>query len=492
MRCSAWSGTAGIAVVLAVIGCGDSGQPTTDCQQDADCATLLEPPNDCQRAACVAGECRLVAMETGEVCEPSRLPGPCEAAACDGEGACRISGLADGSPCDDGDGCTLDDTCQAGVCVAGDALQCPAPGACHLPGTCDPATGQCDDPLAEDGAPCDDGDPDSFDDACRAGACVGRVGVDCPVPPACDLAPPDPGPEGDWRHTSSALIAAVGTPYHRGRDLILAEGSEQWALGKFAYGLGIDKDIHDEDVDIYLLRDCQQWEFLGTATTTDDGEHATVHGVEDTGGRVYFQIPADKRLGVGRHRIHFVVQGDLSTANQYIQVVPDGARVAVSDIDGTLTTGEYAQVWDTLLDISPEAHPGAPEALWALARKGFLIFYLTARPEFLGERTQQWLTERGFPPGISHTTLTHTGASGDDAITYKQAELAALTAQIGRPPDFGFGNKDSDAEAYQRSGLDPAGCYYYELDGDPLGGTIHSDYQALVPIFEALPSLCSE
>lgn len=41
--------------------------------------------------------------------------------------------------------------------------------------------------------------------------------------------------------------------------------------------------------------------------------------------------------------------------------------------------------------------PGALETLQHLAERGDEIYYITARPKEHGERTKQWLTERGFP-----------------------------------------------------------------------------------------------
>src|SRR5690606_39947403 len=68
-----------------------------------------------------------------------------------------------------------------------------------------------------------------------------------------------------------------------------------WLLGKFAYG-EIDKDLKDEQVDVYVLRNCTgAWELLGSAMTTEERAHPTVEGVEDTGGWVYFQVPEDQQ-----------------------------------------------------------------------------------------------------------------------------------------------------------------------------------------------------
>ncbi|MEZ4339650.1 MAG: hypothetical protein R3B82_23750 [Sandaracinaceae bacterium] len=163
---------------------------------------------------------------------------------------------------------------------------------------------------------------------------------ECTLPPACDAPLPDLGATTDWRHTSSRITAAIGSPRHRGRDLFLTDGDAQWALAKFAYGID-DDDIKDEDVDIYLLRGCEgSWEHLGVATTTRDGDHATVEGVEDTGGRVYFRSPRRSELGRGRHRLLFVVQADHSVAEQYVEVVAPGTRFAITDVDSTQTERE--------------------------------------------------------------------------------------------------------------------------------------------------------
>jgi len=100
---------------------------------------------------------------TSYTCTPSQ----CEAASsCDGQGGCTPTPRADGTACDDGDACTQTDSCQAGLCSGADPVTCPAPVECHEPGTCDPQTGVCSDPLSPDGTACSGGG------TCAAGACV--------------------------------------------------------------------------------------------------------------------------------------------------------------------------------------------------------------------------------------------------------------------------------------------------------------------------------
>jgi len=314
----------------------------------------------------------------------------------------------------------------------------------------------------------------------------------CPPRPACDAPPPPPEPARGFRHTRTGLVTTLGSPQHRGRDLLLTTSAPQWILGKFAYGPS-DKDLSDEDVDVYLLRGCgATWEKIGTfRTTPGEQSHPPVLGVADQGGQIFVELSKIARpLDVGRHRVRMVVAGDGSAAELFLEILPPGARVAVSDIDGTLTSSEMAVLDEVATGVVPVAHPGAAQVMHALAGRGYHLFYLTARPDWLAPRTRAWLAHQGFPPGILHTTTTSTGVIGEAAAAFKAAELAALRASTGLVPDFAFGNMPSDVATYSGAGIAPARAYYYKLTGDLRGGVGHADYRTLLPTFAALPALC--
>lgn len=315
-------------------------------------------------------------------------------------------------------------------------------------------------------------------------------GVSCTPLPACDAAPPDPGPKRDWNKTTSS-VTALGSPTHRGRDLFLTPGQDQWIIGKFAYFTVIDKDISGEEVDIYLLRNCQgPWEKLATVKTTDDGDHPTIEGVEDSGGRVYYKIPAEKALGPGLHRVHMVVAGDLSTTDLYLDIVEPGTPIFVSDVDGTLTTSENVEFVKLLQGTLPDAHVDAGKALSLLASKGYHPMYMTARPEFLTQRTRDFVKARGLPFGLVHTTLGLTGAFGGSAVKYKTGELKML-ADRGLVPSWAFGNKESDAEAYNNGNIQPLNQrIFYQFDDTLFGGRKINEYTDLLAEFTALPDVC--
>lgn len=324
-------------------------------------------------------------------------------------------------------------------------------------------------------------------DGSSSGTTTAPPPLECVPVPSCDAPSPSAGPTLDWNHFESTLVTASGSQRHRGRDMFYNPDDAHWALAKFAYG-PTDWDLSGEQVDLFLLRNCEgDWEPLGPVLTTFDGDHPTVEGVEDSGGWVFFQVP--QALPLGRHRVHFVVRGDDSRADAYIEVVEPGTPIILSDIDGTLTTSEWERLVDFLLDNIPDVHPGAPEALQALVDLGYRPMYLTARPEFLGNRTYEFIEARGLPPGIIHTTLTATGAMGASAVTYKTGELDALAAR-GLVPAWVFGNTDSDATAYDNAGIQPLDHRVFFQFDDPFGGRRIESYYDLLPEFMALDPVC--
>lgn len=313
----------------------------------------------------------------------------------------------------------------------------------------------------------------------------------CGATPNYALALPIPTQSPSWQHPiASRAVIIQGEARHRGHDVFVRDGAAQWAIAKFAYGAA-DADLKGETVDLFVSRNGGAWEPLGTATTTEDNEHQPVAGVADDGGRVFFEIPAARRLGVGLHRVHFVVRGDRTVAEAYVHVLPANARWAVTDVDGTITESENAEALDVLFRRSPTAHPGAPEALRALAQRGYAIFYLTARPDWLRTRTHEWLRERGFPEGVVHTTLTFTGAFNGPAQEFKSAELAATRAIFNRAPDYAFGNRASDVAAYSSVEVAAGRAFYYRFDGDVRTGVHHDDYRTLVSGLSMAATTCA-
>ncbi|MFQ5479555.1 MAG: hypothetical protein ACE5E4_13180, partial [Candidatus Binatia bacterium] len=99
-----------------------------------------------------------------------------EAGFCSPEtGLCSNPSLTDGAPCDDGNACTVLESCIAGVCVGGAALDCDDDNVCTTD-ACDRILGCHHTDLA---ASCDDGDVCTPGDSCDSGRCVPGSTVDC-------------------------------------------------------------------------------------------------------------------------------------------------------------------------------------------------------------------------------------------------------------------------------------------------------------------------
>jgi hypothetical protein len=111
----------------------------------------------------------------------------CQVATCS-SGTCGFANVTDGLGCNDGNLCTAGDHCQAGACVPGTPVTCTASDQCHVAGTCNPATGVCSNPIKPDGSACDDGNLCTTGDVCMSGVCQAGGPVTCTASDACHVA----------------------------------------------------------------------------------------------------------------------------------------------------------------------------------------------------------------------------------------------------------------------------------------------------------------
>ncbi|MBR58226.1 MAG: hypothetical protein CMH54_09415 [Myxococcales bacterium] len=130
---------------------------------------------------CQAGVC-----EAGTPVDCSGQTDPCLAATCNpGTGSCDLP-LEDGTACLDTDLCNGSESCQAGVCTAGTAVDCSGQLNPCLATTCNPVTGGCDSQL-DDGTACEDGDLCNGPETCQAGECTDGSPVVCePASGVCE------------------------------------------------------------------------------------------------------------------------------------------------------------------------------------------------------------------------------------------------------------------------------------------------------------------
>jgi phosphatidate phosphatase PAH1 len=246
----------------------------------------------------------------------------------------------------------------------------------------------------------------------------------CATPPALE-------PAG-FRHKRSRLIAK-GTANHRGVDLIANEDdAEQYLAGKLAYGK-LDKDIEDEDAEIFACVD-NAWKSLGVHRTNDDG-------------RFSLSLTGAARLPTGMRDMYIAALADGTGAYFVGYVAPRGTKIVVTDVDGTISSSENSVIKQVASrDHDVGTRPNAPQAL---AKVPYPIVYTTARGDVLIPITRSWLQRHGFPRGLLRLSKGLFAKPGSSAVAYKQATLRSLTIPIAA----GIGNRKSDITAYQSIGL---------------------------------------
>ena len=151
------------------------------CESDPQCPRICDPatglcpsPDASNGTACDDGTfCTVNDVCTSGVCRGvprncTFLTDQCNDGVCnEADGRCEAAPRVDGTACQaDSDPCTTD-TCEAGSCTATPVV-CAPQDICHLPGTCDAATGTCTNPEIA----CDDSDPCTADSCDPASGCV--------------------------------------------------------------------------------------------------------------------------------------------------------------------------------------------------------------------------------------------------------------------------------------------------------------------------------
>jgi hypothetical protein len=349
-------------------------------------------------------------------------------------------------------------------------------------------------PPALDAAPA----PDSRAPEARAGD---RALVDSP--PLADLAAcaqptpfVPPGKPAGWKQaTTPILVTTMGAANHRGQDVIALAGAPQLLVGKFAYGV-VDKDLKSEEVEVFVQEQppCGPWVSLGVALTSEDGQHGTKYGIEDDGGRVFFTVPAAHARPVGRYPVRMLVRGDHSMARFALVVVPPATSSVVFDIDGTLTTDDFqlvSQLFSKLLagSYTPKTYAAADQVVKAWSARGYLVVYLTGRPDTLREVTLDWLRGQGFPPGAVHLTDTLAQALPTSAgvAKYKSDFLALAQQGAKLALEAAYGNAATDIEAYATAGVPKARTFIIGPEAGKQGTTAIADYPGHLPSLASLP-----
>ena len=241
-------------------------------------------------------------------------------------------------------------------------------------------------------------------------------------------------------------FASQFQPHHMVNDAIAQIGHNAQIEAKFTYG-AVAKDMSKEFVELWVDICHEHYALLDRQRTDGDG-------------RVTFSVEASLLGEVGTYALLIRVVGDGSIAKSKLRVVSTGQKLAVFDIDGTLTAHDSDMSFDVLYDIyhgvyAPPKRAYAAELTHLLRDKfGYEIVYLSGRPHFLNNLTRKWLVDNDFAPGTLKITQTlfqsiptqgHVGQfKRDTLMNLKKAGLVIPRA---------YGNVETDAFSYKSVGI---------------------------------------
>jgi hypothetical protein len=194
-----------------------SGALGADCENTLECQSGFCVDGVCCDSACGGGsttDCQACSVAAGAsangVCSAVTVAIVCRpvASVCDGAEVCDGSSSVcpadvsakDGTACNDGNACTQTDSCQSGACMGTDPRVCTAQDACHVAGTCDPASGTCSNAIAPDGTACTEG-------TCNAGLCSAPLSSHVEATSGCGCAAGTTEGVASWALLLGAFLA---------------------------------------------------------------------------------------------------------------------------------------------------------------------------------------------------------------------------------------------------------------------------------------------
>ncbi|KAJ8267202.1 hypothetical protein GJAV_G00139690 [Gymnothorax javanicus] len=250
-----------------------------------------------------------------------------------------------------------------------------------------------------------------------------------------DSAPFSPSsPREKWLRRRTHVKLRNVTANHRVNDVIATEDGPQTLVGRFMYGPLDMVTLTGEKVDILLMTQPSsgRWVYFDTEVT-------------NSSGRVTYTIPKNKRLAVGVYPIKMVVKGDQTSAEAYLTVLPRGMECVVFSIDGSFAASV------SLMGSDPKVRPGAVDVVRHWQDLGYLIIYITGRPDMQKQRVVSWLSQHNFPQGMVFFSegLVH------DPLRQKTIFLRNLVQECHIKISAAYGSM-KDISVYNMLGLNPS------------------------------------
>uniref|UniRef100_A0A8D1SD02 DDHD domain-containing protein n=1 Tax=Sus scrofa TaxID=9823 RepID=A0A8D1SD02_PIG len=244
-------------------------------------------------------------------------------------------------------------------------------------------------------------------------------------------------PREKWQRKRTQVKIRNVTSNHRASDTVVCEGRPQVLNGRFMYGPLDVVTLTGEKVDVYIMTQplSGKWIHFGTEVT-------------NSSGRLTFPVPPERALGIGVYPVRMVVRGDHTYAECCLTVVACGTEAVVFSIDGSFTASV------SIMGSDPKVRAGAVDVVRHWQDAGYLIVYVTGRPDMQKHRVVAWLSQHNFPHGVVSFCdgLTH------DPLRQKAMFLQSLVQEVELNIVAGYGSP-KDVAVYAALGLPPSQTY---------------------------------
>uniref|UniRef100_A0A670YTK7 Phosphatidylinositol transfer protein membrane associated 2 n=1 Tax=Pseudonaja textilis TaxID=8673 RepID=A0A670YTK7_PSETE len=240
-------------------------------------------------------------------------------------------------------------------------------------------------------------------------------------------------PREKWLRKRTHVKLRNVTANHRINDTIANEERPQVLNGRFMYGPLDMVTLTGEKVDIHIMTQppSGEWVYFDTE-------------IANSSGRVSYMIPEQRRLGIGVYPVKMVVRGDHTYADSYITVLPRGTEFVVFSIDGSFAASV------SIMGSDPKVRAGAVDVVRHWQELGYLIIYVTGRPDMQKQRVVAWLAQHNFPHGI----VSFCDGLVHDPLRHKANFLKSLVTDI----HAAYGST-KDVSVYTSINLSPSQIY---------------------------------
>nr|AAH70452.1 Pitpnm2 protein [Mus musculus] len=244
-------------------------------------------------------------------------------------------------------------------------------------------------------------------------------------------------PRERWQRKRTHVKLRNVAANHRINDAVANEDGPQVVTGRFMYGPLDMVTLTGEKVDVHIMTQPPSGEWLHLDTL-----------VTNSSGRVSYTIPETHRLGVGVYPIKMVVRGDHTFADSYITVLPRGTEFVVFSIDGSFAASV------SIMGSDPKVRAGAVDVVRHWQDLGYLIIYVTGRPDMQKQRVVAWLAQHNFPHGV----VSFCDGLVHDPLRHKANFLKLLISELHLRAHAAYGST-KDVAVYNSISLSPMHIY---------------------------------